>query len=296
MLDLHMHSTFSDGSLTPAELAQLARKTGIQAVALTDHDTTDGTAVFVEACRDQGVIGLAGVEISVDAPKGTLHMLGYGMDTAAPGFCEMLRRIRAGRSDRNQMILERLNALGLALTWEEVRSLAGEDVVGRPHFAEAMLRRGYIQSREEAFDRYLGKGKPAYVDRLRFSAEDSIRAIREAGGVAVLAHPSTLELAPDALRRAVESYAAVGLRGIEVYYAEHSVAAQKQYASLARAAGLILTGGSDFHGGNVNPGIRMGHGFGDLCVPDELLDPLMEAIAQAKDGRAVAGRETGGRP
>jgi len=294
MLDLHMHSTFSDGSLKPAELAQVARQTGIKAVALTDHDTTDGTALLGEACRSEGLVGLAGVEISVDAPKGTLHMLGYGMDVSASGLCAMLTTIRAGRSDRNQEILEKINALGLALTWAEVRSLAGEDIVGRPHFAEAMLRRGYIKSRDEAFDRYLGKGKPGYVDRIRFSAEDSIRVIREAGGIAVLAHPSTLDLSRDALRRAVESYAAVGLSGIEVYYPEHTAAQQKQYAALAKGVGLIMTGGSDFHGARVNPGIRMGHGFGELCVPDDLLEPLMAAISKARKGRTADGRQAGG--
>jgi predicted metal-dependent phosphoesterase TrpH len=200
-------------------------------------------------------------------------MLGYFVDGEDTGLRATLEEIRDGRESRNLRILERLNGLGLALSWEEVASFAGEDTVGRPHFAQAMQARGFVKTKEEAFDLYIGKGKPAYVDRFRLSPEDSIAAIRRAGGVAVLAHPSTMGLGPRALGEAVAGLKAAGLGGIEAYYSEHTADQQAQYIRLANELGLAVTGGSDFHG-DANPAVRLGVGFGSLKVPDSLLAGL----------------------
>jgi len=280
MIDLHVHSTFSDGSLTPVALVELAEKDGLSAMALSDHDTTDGIPLFLEACKGRKLIGIAGVEISADFNPGTMHILGYFFDPSNSALAEALFRMRNGREVRNKLILEKLNKLGLKITWEDVLKFTSEDVVGRPHFAQALLAKGYISDFKKAFEQYLGKGKPAYADRFRLTPEDSIRVIREAGGVAVLGHPVSLGVKDDNLRELVKRLAGAGLRGIEVFYPEHKQKQVQQYSAIAKEFGLVLTGGSDFHG-TITPDIRLGRGFGSLCVDDELLVPL----------RVAAGRE-----
>ena len=281
MIDLHVHSTFSDGSLTPAELVDEAKAIGLTALALTDHDNLAGLPAFEAACRARERIGIPGVEISSEFQPGTLHMLGYFADPADPPFAAALEDVRDGRESRNRRILEKLAALGCPLTWDEVAAYAGEDVVGRPHFAQALIARGYVKTKEEAFDRYLAKGKPAYLDRLRLTAADSIRLIHGAGGIAVLAHPATLKVSKAELRRIVGELTAAGLDGIEAWYSEHTPDDQKAFARLAEAHGLILTGGSDFHGAT-NPEIRLGRGFGYLDVPDRLLEPLYARAGKSR--------------
>jgi predicted metal-dependent phosphoesterase TrpH len=274
VIDLHVHSTFSDGSLTPAQLAGRGREIGLKALALTDHDTTAGLAALAAACGGGGgPEPVPGVEISVDVAKGTLHMLGYYVDASNAALEKTLARIREGREDRNRVILDKLRALGMALEWDEVAAYAGEDVVGRPHFARAMAARGYVSSTAEAFDRYLAKGKPAYTERFRLLPAESVAAIRAAGGVPVLAHPFTLELSAAALAARAAELKEAGLGGIEAYYSEHSSGQTEQYVRLARSLDLAVTGGSDFHGEN-NPAIRLGVGFGSLRVPDDLLEDL----------------------
>lgn len=273
MIDLHMHSTFSDGSLTPEELVELAAKAGITAMALTDHDGMMGIDRFMAACQIHGIRGIPGVEISIEHSGGTLHMLGYFIDQHNARIVEALARLRRGREERNQFILERLNSLGLPLTWEDVSSLAKEDVVGRPHFAQAMITKGHVKNKEEAFDKYLGKGKPAYVERDRFTVDESIALIREAGGVPVLAHPCTLNMGRRRLREFLAELGAKGLQGIEAYYSEHSHEQERFCMNMARDLGWVVTGGSDFHGA-MNPHIHLGIGFGSLNIPDELVDLL----------------------
>jgi len=273
MIDLHAHSTCSDGSLTPEALAARGAEAGLNALALTDHDTTAGVAAFLAACEGLPMDGVGGVEISAAVPRGTLHMLGYFVD---PGPCELqdaLAHIRGGREERNRTILANLNKLGFELTWEDVKAFSGDEVMGRPHFAQALMAGTYVRSKTEAFDRYLGKGKPAYADRFRLPPAESVALIAGAGGAAVLAHPFTLDLGPEALDRLVAELRAAGLAGIEAYYPEHSPRQREQYLALAEKHGLVATGGSDFHG-ELNPDIRLGVGFGSLHVPDEVLDAL----------------------
>jgi predicted metal-dependent phosphoesterase TrpH len=273
MIDLHVHSTFSDGSFAPAELVDMAVSSGLTAMALTDHDGLGGLPQFMDACQAKGLIGIPGVEISIEFKPGTLHVLGYFIDAGNAPFAAALEDLRDGRESRNLKILQKLNELGCALSWEEVAAFAGEDVVGRPHFAQAMIAKGFVKTKEDAFDRYLAKGKPAYLDRVRLTVPDSIRLIHGAGGIAVLAHPSTLKVSRVELHRIVAELAAEGLDGIEAWYSEHTQDQQKAFAKLAEELGLILTGGSDFHGAS-NPEVRLGRGFGNLDVPDALLDTL----------------------
>jgi len=279
MVDLHTHSIFSDGSHTPEELAAMGRAAGLSAVALTDHDTMAGLERFAAACAGIGLKGVPGVEISADVARGTMHILGYYADPRCAALNMALERIRDGRSDRNGKILERLSSLGMPLSSEEVARYAGDEVVGRPHVARAMVEKGYVRSCEEAFEKYLAKGRPAYVDRFRLSPAESVRMIREAGGVAVLAHPFTLELDNGGLRKLLVGLKDSGLQGMEVYYSEHSPEQTRRYLALAKEMGLLPTGGSDFHGA-VNPAIRLGIGFGNLRVPDDVLPALAAAAGR----------------
>lgn len=277
--DLHVHSTCSDGTLTPREVVQLAKDAELAAVAVTDHDTIGGVAEAQAAGRDLGIIVLSGVEISVEYTGKTVHMLGYCFDSAIDRLRAALDRLVAGRHERNRKIVERLNALGLALTYDEVLAEAGGKVVGRPHFARVLLRHGYVASWQEAFDQYLARGAAAYVERLRFSPEDSVRLIREAGGIAVLAHPKLVPLAEgEQIEQVIERLVAAGLQGIECYYSLHSDEETAQYLEIAKRFGLIVTGGTDFHGAT-KPDTQIGVGHGKLRVPLACAEALMRAAA-----------------
>ena len=273
MIDLHCHSTFSDGSLTPEQLIEEAAKIGLLALALTDHDTTAGLPRFLAAATGTSVRAVPGVELSVDCSHGVMHMLGYWMDVDNPELVRQMEWIRNGRDMRNRAMLEKLNALGFAMSWEDVQSFAGEDVVGRPHFAQVMLQKGYAKDKNEAFDKWLGDGKPGYADRPRLTAEVAVALVRQAGGVAVLAHPFTLRVGKEAMAKLFGDLAAAGLAGVECYYSEHSADLTKEYLAMAQQANLVPTGGSDFHG-EVSPGIHLGVGFGGLNVPDRILAQL----------------------
>ena len=273
MIDLHMHSTFSDGSLTPEELVAEACRLGLSAIALTDHDSAHGVPRLLAAAQNTPLRAIPGVEISADFQSGTMHMLGYFLTHDDPALNEHLNWIRNGREMRNAEILHKLNALGCHITWEEVKSHAGEDVVGRPHFAQAMIEKKFVNNKDEAFDRYLGRGKPAYADRRRLSPSASVKLIRDAGGVAVLAHPFTLNLKTQQLHSLLIELRAAGLAGIEVFYPEHNADMQREYQNLAKDMNLVATGGSDFHGA-MSPDIRMGSGFGSLRIPDEIVARL----------------------
>ncbi len=279
MIDLHTHSTFSDGSFTPEQLAQEASFVGLSAVALTDHDSIEGVPRFLAACRAVRVRGVPGVELSAEYQDGTMHILGYFIDLQHPEMTERLKEIRAGRVARNAEILKHINDMGLALTMAEVADYAGGDNIGRLHFSQALVARGYASTRQEAFDRYLGKGRKGYADRLRLSPRDCIELIRRAGGIPVLAHPFTLNLGKPAMARQVGELAEFGLQGIEIFYPQQNVRQMKQYQALARQFNLVMTGGTDFHGAPM-PDIKLGSGFGETRIPETVLEQL-DAIRRA---------------
>jgi len=273
VIDLHFHSIFSDGDATPEELVALGRKQKLTAMALTDHDTTEGVPRFLAAGAAEGMAVCSGVEISAEYNPGTMHVLGYFLDTENPALVDALVNIRDGRRIRNLKIVDQLRALGCAITFEECAAEAGGDVVGRPHIARVLQRKGYVKNKDEAFEKYLAKGKPGYVPRFRLLPADCVTIIRNAGGVAVLAHPATLDLKPAALEALVADLAAAGLGGIEVYYSEHQDEQTRQYAALAETFGLVATGGTDYHG-RLTPAITLGRGFGGLRIPDAAFEQL----------------------
>lgn len=267
-IDLHTHTTASDGTLKPQELVRLAEKTGLAAIAVTDHDTVEGLEAALEEGVALGLEVVPGVEISVDFINET-HILGYFIDFYDPNLRTALERLREFRRKRNPLMVERLNQLGFAITLEEVAREAGGKVIGRPHIAKALMNKGYVKSIHEAFALYLTQGKPGYVDKEKLVAQEAIELITNSGGIAVLAHPKCLQLDLLDLEKAVQDLVQLGLKGIEAYYSTHSQPETQYYLQLAEKYNLLPTGGSDFHGSN-KPEIKLGK----LAVPYHLLTKL----------------------
>lgn len=276
MIDLHTHSTCSDGSETPSSVVERAAAAGCSALALTDHDTFDG---LPEAARRAGELGirlLPGCEVSCTTPTGTMHVLCYFVGDAGPLSAE-LARLRDDRARRNEQMVERLRELGLTISFEEVSAEAAGGVIGRPHFAAVLVRNGAAGSLQDAFDRYLARGRPGYVPKARVEAAEIIELARASGGCAVLAHPLSLELDPLERESRVAELAAAGLAGIECYYGRYDDEQRRDLVALAGRHGLVATGGSDYHG-RYKPDLEVGIGRGDLVVPDEALAALEERL------------------
>jgi predicted metal-dependent phosphoesterase TrpH len=276
-VDLHTHSLHSDGTDTPTRIVEAAAAAGLTAVALTDHDTLGGIAEASAAAAGAGIRLVPGVELSVDWPTGTMHMLAYFLAPVQGPLQDRLGALRRGREERNVRIVDRLAALGLHVSYDEVRAEAGRHgVVGRPHIAAVLVAKGHVPDISAAFDRYLAKGRPAYEPRMRLGAVEAVRLARASGAVPVVAHPHTIAVAAGDYRAAFVELAAAGLGGIEAHYAEYPVETRLHLADLAASLGLAATGGSDYHG-EYKPGLRVGSGRGDLVVPDSALDDLISA-------------------
>lgn len=278
-IDLHLHTTYSDGTLRPSDVLSLAKAANVTALAITDHDITTGIPEAMAAGEALGIEVIPGVEISSFDGKDELHILGYYMNWQDPLFNERLATLRTSRHRRNPLIVERLQAAGLDVTYEEVKALAGTDSVGRPHIAQLLMQKKYVTSAKEAFDRYLAEGRSAYVARELPTPAQAIGWIREAKGVAVLAHPTWVKESDEELRACVKSLKDVGLGGIEVHYSTHTKTQTSSFLNLGSELNLLITGGSDFHG-LTKPDIAVGRGRGDLSVKPQLLTPLKEAAAK----------------
>lgn len=240
--DLHMHTTASDGTLAPAEMVALAHARGLEAIAITDHDTVAGLAEAAAAGARLGLTVIPGVELSCEVPKAEVHLLGYLCDFASPAMERLLAELRGGRRRRAAESVERLRQAGYAVALNEVLTLGGESV-GRPHIAAVLVAAGHAGSVKEAFDRFLTRGRVGYVPRPRLTPTEAIQAVRQAGGVPVLAHPGLIGN-DDWVTAAIEA----GVMGLEAYHSDHSPAQSHRYAEWAARAGLLITGGSDSHG------------------------------------------------
>jgi predicted metal-dependent phosphoesterase TrpH len=247
-VDLHTHSTASDGLFAPAELVRRAHAAGVTVLALTDHDSTDGVAEAQAEGARLGVEVIAGCEINTDLPTGDAHVLGYFLHMDDAAFQAELAQRRAARTARGQRMVAQLQAIGVPITWEQVARHA-DGAVGRPHVAAALIDLGIVGSVQEAFDRYLGRGLPGYVSRAPFTPAQAVALIRRGGGVASLAHPKDIAHLPDVLTELVVA----GLTGLEVYYGPYSTSEVGQLRALADRFGLIPTGGSDYHGPGIHP-------------------------------------------
>lgn len=276
-IDLHAHTTASDGSLAPEELVRLAKQQGVATLAVTDHDTVAGLQRAIAEGAQAGVEVIPGIEISCLYGKTELHVLGYFINPDDPHLAPALITYQASREERNPRIVQRLQDLGCPLTYAEVKAAAGAATVGRPHIAQALVRRGYVRSVSEAFDRYLADDAPAYVPRPLPSPAEAIGLIRRIGGIPVLAHPVYTSRLKEPFEQVCATLKALGLLGIEALYSSHSRQQTDRYRSIAKNHGLLVTGGSDFHGG-AKPNLLVGTGYGNLTVPRDLLEP-MRALA-----------------
>ncbi|HRC43906.1 MAG TPA: PHP domain-containing protein [Nitrospira sp.] len=275
-IDLHLHTTHSDGSFSTRDVMAFAKQAGLTALAITDHDIVEGIAEATAIGAELGIEVVPGVEISSRLGESELHILAYFLNWTDPLLAQRLSTLRDSRHTRNPKIVQRLNELGIPITYEEVRALAGTESVGRPHIARLLMEKNVVTSAKEAFDRYLANGRPAFVDRELPEPAEAVRWIREAGGVPVLAHPTWVRTSADGLRTLVRELKAAGLGGIEVHYSTHTPSQTTEYLELAKQCDLLVTGGSDFHG-VTKPDIEVGIGRGQLKVSEKLLDPLRKA-------------------
>ena len=274
-LDLHLHTTFSDGSQTPTDVLALAGKAQVTALAITDHDTVAGLPEAIAAGHSLGIEVIPGIELSSRWGQTELHILGYFLDWNDQELQRRLTRFQDARHVRNPRIIEKLNALGIHLTYDDVKALAGNASIGRPHIARVLIEKGYVTSAKEAFERYLADGAAAHVPRELPEPAEAIAVIRAARGIPVLAHPSWLDRS-EGIYKICERLKAVGLAGLEVHYSTHRPEQTMAYLDVARRLGLLVTGGSDFHG-VTKPDIEVGIGKGHLKVPEALLEPLRKA-------------------
>jgi hypothetical protein len=277
-IDLHSHTTASDGSLAPEELVRLAKQQGVATLAVTDHDTTAGLPQAIVEGERAGVEVIPGIEISCLYGETELHILGYFINTDDPRLEPALAEYRSSREDRNPRIVQRLQELGCDLSYADVKAIARSATVGRPHIAQALIRKGYVKSVSEAFDRYLADDAPAYVPRLLPPPAEAIGLIRRIGGIPVLAHPAYASRLKEPFEQVCETLKGFGLLGIEALYSSHNRQQTDRYRSVARNHGLLVTGGSDFHG-EAKPSLLVGTGYGNLDVPADILDPLRAPAA-----------------
>lgn len=275
-VNLHIHTTASDGNCTPAELVQLALARGISVIAVTDHESTEGVEPALEAARGTSLEVIPGVEISTDLPKGEAHLLGYYMDLHDSALQENLSLLRDSRCQRAKGMVKKLGQLGVQLSWERVIELADGGAMGRPHIAQAMLEAGHVTSLNEAFDYYIGRHCPAYVERYKLSPADAIGMITAARGLPVLAHPlDTLDLVPELVEE--------GLVGLEAFYTGYGEKEVQTVLQLVEKYGLIATAGSDFHGGLGMPGRELEA----LEMPPEFLERLRALHSAASFSRSA---------
>jgi len=258
MIDLHVHTSMSDGTCPPERVVKMAREKGLRAIAITDHDTVDGVPRARQAGMELGVEIIPGVEMSTEWPSGIMHILGYFIDIRNERLLQALHYLRSGRMERVPKIVEKLRACNVVISADEVRREAVGGAPGRPHIAEIMVREGYVRTIQEAFDRYLRKGAPAYVEKQKMSPQRAIEIILEADGAPVLAHPYSLNLHTESdMESVLTELISYGLAGVEVYYPRHTTPQIASYHGLAKKFHLAVTGGTDFHGAN-KPDIELG--------------------------------------
>ena len=278
--DLHLHSTASDGRLSPAEVVRQAARLGLEVIALTDHDTVAGIPPAQEEAKSfPALIFIPGVEVATFVSNGEVHILGYFFDPFNPALVSTLEHLRQSRVERARKILAKLEALGLPLSWERILELSGGESLGRPHIAQAMVEKGYVADLRQAFLRYIGRGGPAYVEREHLSAEEGVRLIRTAGGLPVLAHP--LDIAALPLEPVARRLKKQGLVGMEAHYGDYTPEQVGYLVGVARKLGLIPLGGSDYHG--------LEKGFdtpmGSIDIPREAVDRLLALVPRPVKAR-----------
>ena len=280
-IDLHCHSTFSDGTMTPSELVEMACEENLGGLALTDHDTIEGVPERLAEAKKVDLPALSGVELSANHGAIPIHILGYGFDPTDQALNQSLKHLQQTRQVRNEKIIANLLDLGINVTYSQMQSLAGDGVVGRPHFAQLLINLGKVKNMQSAFDKYLRKDRPAYAAREILPVEDAISIVHKAEGLAILAHPGTIPLENNQTIDLIHEFLEMGLDGIEAYYPVHSPGLRKELISLCEKMNLVITGGSDYHG-NIRPGTRLGTMQKKQRVPFDVLLQLQQRISLIK--------------
>ena len=276
-VDLHVHSTASDGTLTPTELVKEAKKAGLSAFALTDHDTVDGIAECINAGKIYGVEVIPGIEISTRYKDKEVHIVGLCIDYTSKSFIESIGSEIENRNARNEKLIEKFNDYGFPISMEELKEMFPDSVITRAHFASYMVRKGYVKDNAEAFSRYLGDGMPLYVSREKREPEEAIKLIKAAGGAAILAHPLLYHLTDGELSSLCSRLKSYGLSGIETMYSTYRGFDELNVRKLANQYNLLESGGSDFHGAN-KPRISLGSGCGNLCISYSYLKAIKDSV------------------
>lgn len=273
-IDLHVHTTASDGTLTPTQVVALAKEKNLSAIAITDHDTTEGVNEAIRAGLDLGVEVVPGAELSCSYDgKKEIHILGLFIDQNDITLTSRLSELKIIREQRNDRIADRFNEIGIPVSMDELREMYPDAVITRAHFASYLCTKGLAKSVKEVFDRYLNDNGPCYVAREKLNPKDTISLIHNAGGLAILAHPVRYHMGKDSLAECVRTLTRMGLDGLEALYSTYTASDESQIRCLAKEYHLILSGGSDFHGDN-KPFITIGKGTGHLSVPYDILDNL----------------------
>ena len=282
LIDLHTHSTCSDGSMTPRELVEHAKASGIAAIALSDHDGIAGVAEAVNAGRELGVEVIPAIELSVISDTET-HILGYFIDPESPAMDEAMQKIFAARQFRASETCRLLNEIGFPVTMAEVEAVAGGSLLCRAHYARLLMDKGLVPSVKEAFDKYLANGRPAYCGKQAITAEEAIDLIHKAGGIAFVAHLHLIRLSDEELYAFLERLKAAGLDGIEGYYTEYTPEMQEKFQDMAKKLDLMISGGTDFHAA-MKPHISIGRGLGEMAIPYSVLENLKIYYKNKKEG------------
>ncbi len=276
-IDLHVHSTESDGTFTPSELVSYALEKGLSAIALTDHDTVKGIETAEKAAKGTSLFLVPGVELSVEYQQGDIHILGLFIDYKSKLLLEYLERFKRTRDTRNKKMAAALLNCGMEISIEEMQAEYADAVLTRAHFARMLMKKGYVGSYREAFDRFLGDGKPCYVEREKITPKEAIELIHQAKGLAILAHPLLYHMGEQELKKLIVQCKSDGLDGLEAIYSMNNGAEERQMKELAAEFGLAISGGSDFHGAT-KPHIDLGIGRGNLLIPEEVLLNLKKLL------------------
>jgi len=273
MIDLHTHSTASDGSLSPTLLIELAASRGLSAIALTDHDTIGGLDEAAEAAKRLGIRFIPGVELEISWEPGEFHLLALGLKAPSPSFVKALADLAQGREERNKRILDLMKEMGIDASYEEVASYSQGKVLGRPHFAALLVARKIVKNKQQAFAKYLGKGRPFYTPKTGLELRKAIELIKESGAVAILAHPLSLYVSWGRLEPLIIDFKAQGLDGIEAWHPTARKRPCERLEVLGRSLGLLITAGSDFHG-DVRPDRKLGITAGDTKITENYLEGI----------------------
>ena len=278
MIDLHTHSTASDGTLSPTELVTLAKKTGLKALALTDHDTVAGVAEARLRSAELSIVLIAGVEIEIEFDPGEFHLLGLGIDENNASLLKALSVLAEARRDRNARIVELFKSDGISIDLEEIAKIAGTERIGRPHLADALLRRKIVKTKQEAFDRFLGKGKPFYLPKDCFSLAEAQSLIKAAGGISVIAHPYSLFVSKPKLANLMDEWREAGVEGVEAYHPTAKLGQCRILETMARERGFLVTAGSDFHS-REKPECGLGKTAGGIPIADSYYEELSRLLS-----------------